>query len=726
MEFNVLDGIQKDDSNAFMILPKQKNTEKPMSTNNGESHLDKLFSDTKMSKRKKKKLDQLKKKHETNSTREQVTTALKQHALSDSILNIMTPSSSGTITKSQKLALALTKKKSGIALDKREVQGIYKKRNKTEEPEIIETVEDELPKPIEILKKYKTIKKKVKITKKEKKIVCDEESMTRTRHIIPSGVLKNRMIINRDEKMENERLNLPAIMMEREIVESVTDKDISIICGSTGCGKSTQVPQFLLEAGFTEASLSPLNSHEKSHKSLLIGVSQPRRVAAISLAQRVGEELNDQSLVGYQVRYEKGSLTENTKIKFMTDGVLLREIQNDFLASNYCVIVIDEAHERSVNCDILIGLISRTVEMRKKMFFEKTSKLPPLRLVIMSATLRICDFTENSNLFKTPPPVLNIESRTHPVTVHYNRVTDEDYILSAKKKIIQIHSRLPPGSILVFVTGKREVNRLCDLINGAKNERQNRLNNENITDDDITDDEGEEDDEMEDVHTVKYSKTHDIPVAVKNIEEPLGSSVQTANESTDIFNFETDENETVTVTLDEFSKKDESTIENNKSWLGGVSNLICVPLYASLSNRQQSKAFINPSCNTRTVIIATNVAETAITLPNVRYVVDTGKEKKRQYTQSSGVSRFTVEWISKSSASQRSGRAGRLGPGHCYCLYSSAVFTDQFKEYPTIEMLNTPMDSVLLFMASIGIPRLSSFPFPTPPLCQRSSLLVND
>lgn len=175
----------------------------------------------------------------------------------------------------------------------------------------------------------------------------------------------------------------------------------------TGSGKTTQVPQFLYEAGYA------LNK--------MIGITEPRRVAAISMSKRVAEEMNLSSdEVSYLIRFE-GNVTKDTKIKFMTDGVLFRELKNDFLLTKYSVIILDEAHERSVHTDVLIGVLSRIVDLREK-------RNNPLKLIIMSATLRIEDFTENRRLFKIAPPVINVEARQFPVTVHFNRETHENYL----------------------------------------------------------------------------------------------------------------------------------------------------------------------------------------------------------------------------------------------------------------------------------------------------------
>jgi ATP-dependent RNA helicase DHX37/DHR1 len=195
----------------------------------------------------------------------------------------------------------------------------------------------------------------------------------------------------------------------------------------------------------------------------MIAVTQPRRVAAVSLATRVKSELNlpaHSGIVAHQIRYSSTTSSE-TAIKFMTDGVLLRELASDFLLSAYSVVVVDEAHERGVNTDVLIGVLSRVSKLREKKWREEpTGPVKPLR-IIMSATLRVDDFTANSTLFPTPPPVIHISARQHPVTVHFARKTVSDYVTEAYKKVCKIHARLPPGGILVFMTGQSEIMGLC-------------------------------------------------------------------------------------------------------------------------------------------------------------------------------------------------------------------------------------------------------------------------
>jgi len=257
--------------------------------------------------------------------------------------------------------------------------------------------------------------------------------------------------------------------MEQEVVEAVGSNDIVILCGETGSGKSTQVPQFLYEYGYGRHGI--------------IGITQPRRVAAVSTAKRVAFELGsviggrgEQDVVGYQIRFDSSTLSANTCIKFMTDGILLREVTTDLLLREYSVIILDEAHERNVNTDILLGMISRTIILRKthheqemKLWSKLSNEakaayrppLQPLKLIIMSATLRVEDFT-NPVLFPSPPPVIKVEARQYPVTTHFARRTElKNYLKEIYRKVCKIHRNLPDGGVLVFLTGKREVNSLC-------------------------------------------------------------------------------------------------------------------------------------------------------------------------------------------------------------------------------------------------------------------------
>ncbi|RKP23184.1 P-loop containing nucleoside triphosphate hydrolase protein, partial [Syncephalis pseudoplumigaleata] len=266
--------------------------------------------------------------------------------------------------------------------------------------------------------------------------------------------------VKRDPAIQEARMKLPVCGEEQSIMETIQANPVTVICGETGSGKTTQVPQFLYEAGY---------GHPDSEHPGMIGVTQPRRVAAVSMAHRVAQELNvTDEQVSYQasrtsmpwsIRFDT-TVSARTAIKFMTDGVLLRELANDFLLSRYSVIIIDEAHERTINTDILIGVISRVLKLREEMAATDPS-VKPLRVIIMSATLRVSDFTENTTLFSVPPPVINVDARRFPVQIHFNRRTPHDHIAEAFKKVCKIHRQLPEGGILVFLTGQNEITDLC-------------------------------------------------------------------------------------------------------------------------------------------------------------------------------------------------------------------------------------------------------------------------
>ncbi|KAI8871917.1 P-loop containing nucleoside triphosphate hydrolase protein, partial [Ramicandelaber brevisporus] len=259
--------------------------------------------------------------------------------------------------------------------------------------------------------------------------------------------------INRDAAIQEARQQLPVCAEEQSIMEAINLHNVVVICGETGSGKTTQIPQFLYEAGY---------GHAESKNGGMIGVTQPRRVAAVAMAQRVANELNvSDKVVSHQIRYD-ATVSSQTKIKFMTDGVLLRELATDFTLSKYSAIIIDEAHERSVNTDILIGLLSRVVKLRANPPKGSSIDSPPLKVIIMSATLRVDDFVKNESLFPTSiPPVLKVEARQYPVTTHFSRRTTHDYLETAFKKVCKIHARLPPGGILIFLTGQNEIVSMC-------------------------------------------------------------------------------------------------------------------------------------------------------------------------------------------------------------------------------------------------------------------------
>ena len=268
--------------------------------------------------------------------------------------------------------------------------------------------------------------------------------------------------VTRDPEVVSAREGLPILGAEHEIVDAVNSNPLVVLCGETGCGKTTQVPQFLFEAGYGDPACA-------AHPGA-VAVTQPRRVAVTSTATRVARELNVTlgREVGYQVRYDKKVMRDDeTRLKFMTDGILLREMRTDLLLRKYSVVIVDEAHERGVNTDILLGLLSRVVPLRAELFREGRAGITPLRLVVMSATLRVEEFVENKRLCP-PPALLRVRARQFPVTNHFARETvHADYVSAARRRSWRSTGGCRPAGILVFVTGQREVEQLCAKLRRA-------------------------------------------------------------------------------------------------------------------------------------------------------------------------------------------------------------------------------------------------------------------
>ncbi|KAI1466302.1 P-loop containing nucleoside triphosphate hydrolase protein [Daldinia caldariorum] len=480
--------------------------------------------------------------------------------------------------------------------------------------------------------------------------------------------------VQRTPEIQEARLKLPVVAEEQKIMEAIHNNNVVVICGATGSGKTTQVPQFLFEAGYGSPN-SPTPG--------MIGVTQPRKVAAVSMSKRVGQELGDRSdAVAYQIRFE-GTVDDKTSVKFMTDGVLLREVANDISLRKYSAIIIDEAHERSVNTDILVGMLSRVVKLREEMSNEDP-KLAPLKLIIMSATLRVDDFIKNKTLFPTPPPVLNVEGRQHPVTMHFARQTHHDYVDEAFKKIMRGHRKLPPGSFLVFLTGHDEIQRLSKrlkLATGAMNPA---------------------------VYPKVRISANDAPLEVEDID--FGETNDVGNDDYDLPFIDEEEEDA----------EDDAEFDVSDEVGSGPLKMHILPLYSLLPTREQMRVFEDPPEGSRAIILATNVAETSLTIPGVRYVFDSGRSKERKYNKETGVQSYEIGWISKASANQRAGRAGRTGPGHCYRLYSSAVYERDFPEFADPELLRMPIEGVVLQLKAMRLQHVVNFPFPTPP--ERQSL----
>lgn len=582
--------------------------------------------------------------------------------------------------------------------------------------------------------------------------------------------------VSRPGEVEKKRKDLPIIMMEQEIMEAINEQSTVIICGETGCGKTTQVPQFLYEAGF--------GSKHSVVRNGVIGVTQPRRVAVLATARRVAFELGLHlgKEVGFQVRHDK-RIGDDCSIKFMTDGILLREVQTDILLKRYSVIILDEAHERSVNTDILIGMLSRVIRLRQnkyeqqqKMVLSGQTLSPenmifPLKLVLMSATLRVEDFISERRLFHDPPPVINVPTRQFEVKVHFSKRTETvDYVGQAYKKVMSIHKRLPQGGILVFVTGQREVEYLCQKLRKASmeliaNTAKGRVGNEVPVMSEMVSIEGVNmkdineafETQLTDQQTERFgSHDEDVPDSVEDesdvsYDSGSESEVEIVGDEVDIEDSKTSENEVVGVLGEKSSLAslksafealagenaseckskgnqipslpedcpEQSKYSMEKKTVGDkgpfTSSLRVMPLYAMLPAVAQLRVFDEVKEGERLVVVATNVAETSLTIPGITYVVDTGREKVKNYNPSNGMEAYEVQWISKASADQRKGRAGRTGPGHCYRLYSSAVYNNILPDFSCAEISKVPVDTIVLVLKSMHIDKVEKFPFPTPP-----------
>lgn len=382
----------------------------------------------------------------------------------------------------------------------------------------------------------------------------------------------------------------------------------------------------------------------------------------------------------------------------------------------------------------------------------------PLKLVLMSATLRVEDFISGGRLFHVAPPIIEVPTRQYPVTVHFSRRTETvDYIGQAYKKVMAIHKKLPPGGILVFVTGQREVENLCKKLreaskklikktyekdvgnnNGAveMNSTQNldmKEINEAFEDhefsigeqaDRFSSYDKDEFDINDDVFDVSYDSETDSELEFNEndamFDEDDGNLTDVLREDVSLTSlkaaFDALDGKTVSNydgiqidhTTEEESSSERCVARTKENCEHGffVGALHVLPLYAMLPAVSQLRVFEEVKEGERLVVIATNVAETSLTIPGIKYVVDTGREKVKTYNSSNGIENYEVQWISKASAAQRAGRAGRTGPGHCYRLYSSAVFSNIFPEFSLAEIAKIPVDGVVLLMKSMGIDKV--------------------
>ncbi|KAJ1723782.1 putative ATP-dependent RNA helicase DHR1 [Coemansia erecta] len=505
--------------------------------------------------------------------------------------------------------------------------------------------------------------------------------------------------VTRSDEIQQQRSRLPVYGEEQQIMEAIGAHPVVVLSGETGSGKTTQVPQFLVEAGYGDPA---------SGNPGMVGITQPRRVAALSMAHRVAQELGSLGhAVAHQVRFDT-TVGADTRVKFMTEGVLLRELAGDLLLSRYSALVIDEAHERSLNTDILLGVLSRVVRLRERLAAEQPGVHRRLRLVIMSATLRVDDFVKNARLFRVPPPVIKVQARQHAVRVHFARRTPApgQHLAEAVRKVGRIHRRLPAGGILVFLTGQAEITHVCKRLREEFGQAGGEGEGEAAAGEPGRVEAGDAEDEDVDLGG------GDLAAAPDDDDFAMASSDDDDDDADD------EDAEPVIVGGDADAEGRQQLLGESlrAGGRGGAAGRLHVlPLYSLLPAAQQLRVFAAPPAGARLCVVATNVAETSITIPGIRYVVDAGLAKQKTFDAQTQVQRFAVQWTSQAAADQRMGRAGRTGPGHCYRLFSSAVFNDQFARFSQPEIARMPLEGVVLQMKAMGLDAVANFPFPTPP-----------
>ncbi|KAL6719128.1 DEAH-box ATP-dependent RNA helicase prp22 [Lecanora helva] len=392
--------------------------------------------------------------------------------------------------------------------------------------------------------------------------------------------------------IQQQRESLPVYKFRKQLLDAVHENQLLIVVGDTGSGKTTQLTQYLAEAGFANDGI--------------IGCTQPRRVAAMSVAKRVAEEVGCKlgQEVGYTIRFEDCT-SPDTKIKYMTDGMLEREVLLDPNLRKYTVIMLDEAHERTISTDVLFGLLKKTLKRR-----------PDLKVIVTSATLDADKFSEYFNKC----PIFTIPGRTYPVEIMYSREPESDYLDAALVTVMQIHLTEPPGDILVFLTGQEEIDTSCEIL-----------------------------------------------------------------------------------------------YERMKALGPNVPELIILPVYSALPSEMQSKIFEPAPPGSRKVVIATNIAETSITIDQIYYVIDPGFVKQNAYDPKLGMDSLVVTPISQAQAKQRAGRAGRTGPGKCFRLYTEAAFQSEMLPTSIPEIQRQNLSHTILMLKAMGINDLLHFDFMDPP-----------
>ncbi|KAI9837376.1 MAG: DEAH-box RNA helicase prp16 [Thelocarpon superellum] len=396
---------------------------------------------------------------------------------------------------------------------------------------------------------------------------------------------------SRSKTLREQREYLPAFAVREELLRVIRDHQVVIVVGETGSGKTTQLTQFLYEDGYARRGM--------------IGCTQPRRVAAMSVAKRVSEEMEVPlgGLVGYAIRFEDCT-SAATGIKYMTDGVLLRESLVEADLDRYSCIIMDEAHERALNTDVLMGLIKKILARRRD-----------LKLIVTSATMN----SERFSRFYGGAPEFFIPGRTFPVDVQFSRSPCDDYVDSAVKQVLAIHVSQGPGDVLVFMTGQEDIEATCEL----------------------------------------------VAERLKMLNDPPKLSI--------------------------------------------------LPIYSQMPADLQAKIFDKAAPGVRKVIVATNIAETSLTVDGIMYVVDAGYSKLKVYNARMGMDTLQITPISQANGSQRAGRAGRTGPGKAYHLFTELAFKNELYLQTIPEIQRTNLSNTVLLLKSLGVKDLLDFDFMDPP-----------
>lgn len=398
--------------------------------------------------------------------------------------------------------------------------------------------------------------------------------------------------LNPREKIKKDRESQPIYPYREEVLKKIRDNQVVVLVGETGSGKTTQIPQYLHEIGYTQTGM--------------IGITQPRRVAAMSVSARVSQEMGVKlgHEVGYSIRFEDCT-SDKTKLKYMTDGMLLREFLNEPDLSSYSVIMIDEAHERTLHTDVLFGLLKDLARAK-----------PTLKLIISSATMDAEKFSE----YFDDAVIINIPGRRYPVDIYYTKAPEGDYIEACVITALQIHITQGRGDILVFLTGQDEIDAAKELL---------------------------------------VARTRG-----------LGKS---------------------------------------------IGELIILPIYSSLPSDMQAKIFEPTPKGARKIVLATNIAETSLTIDNIVYVIDAGFAKQTCFNPRTGMESQVVTPISKANANQRAGRAGRVAPGKCFRMYTLFSFQHELEENTIPEIQRSNLGSMVLLLKCMGIDNLIKFDFMDPP-----------